>query len=329
MDSSLTNIRLSDSLKDSSLSSAESLRVPRHTHGSPASVRAFGEESSSRAFADALRDYCQRDLENCMIMWKRRRVGKAARGSREPEVVTVGGVAHSAEYLQFLQDEFPENINVNEHAGSSGTVVNVDARVCCERWEGAFARLTAEAELHKLGPPPEPPVSSSIPTSSSPPRTSPSLASSSPISSCSESENPRSRLLQLKAETGKISMEELVRLTAADARARELDNEIVQSRAAWTPPGLLSRVVATPFFRAQQRQRQASTVHADGAVISWAQPAQLPQSAPVEEREQNAILRVSSITTHIMEGYFFQLGPDCCGLDGSLSISISGHLAVC
>ena len=157
---------------------------------SPVRVEMFDEASSaSRAFDDALRDYCQRDLENCMIMWKRERASRVARstGGRglAARRVAVEGVAHSAEYLQFLQDEFPENIKMD--AQNPAIVANVDARVCCERWEGAFARLSAETELRELGPPPEPPC---------PPPTSPSLPPTSPPMLCSATERARSQLLQ-------------------------------------------------------------------------------------------------------------------------------------
>ena len=118
-------------------------------------------------------------------------------------------------------------------------------------------------------------------------------------------------------------------MTAAEARARELDEEVAQSGAYRYDRS------HRPFFKARQRLRQASTVQADRAAqvsFSWAQPALLPQSTPAEEREQNAILRVSDITKRVVERYFFHLRPDYCGLDNSLasinlSISMSGHLA--
>ena len=64
----------------------------------------------------------------------------------------------STEALGLINKE-RENINIDERAGSPGTVINVDDRVCCERWEGAWeldlSFHHALEELHRVPPPRE------------------------------------------------------------------------------------------------------------------------------------------------------------------------------
>ena len=98
-------------------------------HGNDVAAREARTDSETAAdFARRVREYMQRDLENLVIAWKR----------RNP----------TGTFERFMRENFKENTRVED-----GRVV-LDERVQGEAWRGTFQRLTAQDQLHELGPPP-------------------------------------------------------------------------------------------------------------------------------------------------------------------------------
>jgi hypothetical protein len=98
-------------------------------------VQKARDERTERAQASAaeeltlqqqVKDYMEKELENMMIDFKR----------SYPD----------ASFVEFLLNHFPENVKIE------GDRNKLDERVRNDNWEGRYNRLSADSELHELGP---------------------------------------------------------------------------------------------------------------------------------------------------------------------------------
>lgn len=87
--------------------------------------------SKSKAYQEELNGYMIKELENKIIIWKKKNIGK------------------SDDYYQFLIDCFPENIKTK-----GDTITWVDERAN-NKWLKIFNNVGANDKLHNLGNPPD------------------------------------------------------------------------------------------------------------------------------------------------------------------------------